>query len=323
MSANPNPARISGPIWGLWDRLHAHDPRLQLGGIFAPKGGYHDERDACSPFDYSRAEVAADRRGPGDKASAIDLTPAGDDAQAKMRLYTSRLDAAARARDERLFIDGVPIIREFIGTKNNTSVYCYVLTGGRARGLPADAGPDYGRDATHLWHVHISIIRQFCAHAGAMDRLYSVLSGESLAAWKARTAPAPLESSEDDMSQQVIPIPRGFAYTADGTIIDKTAMVSVPAEPAGLPGHHLMAGRRMYLSFSTDHTGPQKILVRMAVHDGKGFQVKVHEITAGGREPIPVPPARGDSAFNITLGRVQTEFADAAVLPLSLLVTVV
>ncbi|MDP9791757.1 hypothetical protein J2S43_000269 [Catenuloplanes nepalensis] len=190
MARNPNPAQITDEIWALWERFDRLEPSALLGGIYAAKPGYHNTRNAVATSDYSRADVAADRQGPGDKAAALDLTMS----DAAMRKYTSRLDVAARARDERLYIGGVPIIREFIGTKDNRSVYCYVLTGGRPLGVGADAGPDPGRDSTHLWHLHISFIRRFVATGDAMNRIYSILAGESLATWRSHG------SEEGDMA---------------------------------------------------------------------------------------------------------------------------
>jgi peptidoglycan hydrolase-like protein with peptidoglycan-binding domain len=188
--ANPSPTRISAPLWDFWTKFDKVEPTVVLGGIFADKPGYHNFRADLPATDYSVEDVAADRRGSSALASGIDLTMS----TAAMKKYTAILDKAARARDPRLFIDGVPIIREFIGTLNGTTVYCYVLTGGRQLGVGADAGPDPGRDKSHLWHLHISIIRMFAGSVVAMDRLYSVLT-ETLAAWQARQpkppAPAP------------------------------------------------------------------------------------------------------------------------------------
>ncbi len=175
MAPNPNPARITHELWSLWDYIDRKVPSMKLGGIYAAKTGYHDIRAAISSRDYSVAEVAGDRRGPADKAAAIDLTPA---TAQDMIVYTARMDRAAKAKDPRLFIGGVPVIREFIGTLNGRTPYCYVLTGGRARGLPADASEDWGRDASHLWHLHISIIREFVTNQRAMDGIASVLLGE-------------------------------------------------------------------------------------------------------------------------------------------------
>lgn len=197
---NPNPARITSAMWHFWTRFDSLEPTARLGGIYTDKPGYHDYRSGLPVSDYSRRDVAADRDGPADKASAFDLTLS----DAAMKKYTTRLDTAARARDPRLYIGGVPIIREFIGTKDNKSVYCYVLTGGKPLGVGADAGVDYGRDTTHLWHIHISVIRRYCASAEAMDRLYSVMSGETLAAWRARTSKETFMSTPKDVVDEIL-----------------------------------------------------------------------------------------------------------------------
>jgi hypothetical protein len=155
---NPNPTRISDAIWRLWTDFDAHEPTALLGGVYAAKTGYHNYRGALDDDDYSVGDLLADRRGSAIKASAIDVTMSA----AAMVRYTIRLDVAARARDPRLYTERGPVLREFIGTKDGSTVYCYVLVGGRALGVGADAGPDPGRDDSHLWHIHLSIIRQFC-----------------------------------------------------------------------------------------------------------------------------------------------------------------
>lgn len=194
MSSNPTLDRF-------WAEFSAIEPSAELGGIDADKPGYHEKRNDIIAAgrggdDYSVAHVAADRRGRGTVGSAIDLTmwPAGGSA---MRKYTGRLQAAALSRDPRLYLRGGPTLREYIGTTNGTTVECYVFTGGAPLGVkrdgePADSGFDYGRAASHLWHIHLSIIRQYAEDWGALDAVLSVLRGESLAAWRART--------EDDMS---------------------------------------------------------------------------------------------------------------------------
>jgi hypothetical protein len=184
--ANPNLSRIAEPLWQLWVKFDKLEPTALLGGLLALKAGYHSYASRLPRDDYSIEDVAADRKGSRSKTSAIDITMS----TAAMIKYTKRLDALCRAKDPRLFIGGVPIIREFIGTKDGRTVYCYVLVGGRPLGVGADAGPDSGRDKSHLWHLHISIIRQFCESLQAMEQLWSGLSGESLAAWKARQKPA-------------------------------------------------------------------------------------------------------------------------------------
>jgi hypothetical protein len=165
-------------IWRLWSEFDRFEPSALLSGIYAPKNGYHNYRTALSVSDYSR-RLAADMRGSGSKASAIDLTLS----DAAMRKYTMRLDHAARRRDPRLYSAAGPVLREFIGTLDSKTVYCYVLTGGKALGVNADAGPDPGRSKTHLWHIHLSIIRQFCEDWDALSGVLSVLMGQSLQEW--------------------------------------------------------------------------------------------------------------------------------------------
>jgi hypothetical protein len=183
LATNPNPTRISAAIWRLWSDFDRIEPSALLGGIYAAKPGYHNYRNALPSSDYSVRDLAADRRGSGIKASALDLSLS----DAAMRTYTGRLDRAARARDPRLYSPRGPVLREFIGTKDNRGVYCYVLVGGRPLGVGADAGPDPGRDESHLWHIHLSVVRQFCEDWSALDGVLSVLRGESLAAWQGRS----------------------------------------------------------------------------------------------------------------------------------------
>lgn len=317
---NPNPARISDALWNFWiwfDQLEA----VQLGGIFAAKGGYHDIRSGHSG-DYSVAEVPEDREGPADKASAIDLSMA----PAQMRLHTARLDAATKRRDERLYIGGRPILREFIGTKNGSAVYCYVLTGGRARGLPADAAEDWSRDESHLWHLHISIIRKWCASADAMDRLFSVMGNEPLTAWRARRAPAPTPVQEDDMPIMNIPVPAGFAYKADEDWAPgNESAVTIALPPAGhKDANSAWNTKRLFLSLAGDHaaagTGPT---VRVAIHNGGGWTVATKVVTSGARVQVDVPVAASTLAYNVTVGRVATDVAEHANLPVSVLVEIV
>lgn len=179
---NPNPTRISDAEWRLWCEIVRRIGSARLGGIYANKAGYHNYRAALPANDYSVEDVAADRRGPSNCASAEDISLSDED----MRTVTGRLDHAARARDIRLYTARGPVLREFIGTKDSSTVYCYVLVGGRALGVGADAGPDPGRDSSHLWHVHLSIIREFCNDRVALDGVLSVMIGESLSDYQER-----------------------------------------------------------------------------------------------------------------------------------------
>lgn len=175
VARNPNSATISTPLWDLWTGFDALEPTAVLGGIYARKSGYHNVRSALPGSDYSVHDVAADRLGPSHMSAGIDLTMSS----AAMRRYTARLDKAARARDPRLFPPGKPpVLREFIGTLDGRTVYCYMLTGGIPQGVGRDAGPDWGRDSSHLWHLHLSIIRAYLQDRAALAGVLSVLKGE-------------------------------------------------------------------------------------------------------------------------------------------------
>lgn len=231
MGGNPNPDRIPDALWWLWTEFDQLEPSAMLGGIWAEKAGYHSYRSRLPASDYSTGrDVANDKLGSSSLAAAIDLTMSA----AAMKKYTARLDKACRARDPRLFIDGQPIIREFIGTLNGSSVYCYVLTGGRALGVGADAGPDPGRDKTHLWHIHVSIIRKFLNSVQAMRQLLSVLAAESLEAWRNRTSTA----KEDDMPLTPAELDAIEARAKAGTLAALNQ--TVPYQTSG-PGKRLAA----------------------------------------------------------------------------------
>lgn len=323
MSANPNPSRITGAIWDLWTWFDQLEPTVSLGGIFAAKGGYHDIR-AGHGGDYSVAEVSTDREGPNDKASALDLTMSA----AAMRKYTTRLDVAAKARDERLYIGGQAILREFIGTKDSSYVYCYVLVGGRARGLPADASEDWSRDSTHIWHLHLSIIRKFCASQEAADRIYSVLSGESLAAWKARRSPSvpqPQEEGEEEIMYHPLPLPHGFGYApdADGegfTVADPESIIALPFPPAGLGKYQ---GKSIFLSFFGNHADADDAPdLYIAINNG-GWSERTVRVPSGKRVSVAVPATTDPQAFGVSIGRINRGNADHADLPIGLLVEIV
>jgi hypothetical protein len=217
LATNPNPTRISAAIWRLWSNFDRIESSALLGGVYAAKPGYHNYRNALPSSDYSVRDVGADRRGSGIKASAIDLSLS----DSAMRRYTGRLDSAARSRDPRLYTPRGPVLREFIGTKDSRSVYCYVLVAGRPLGVGADAGPDPGRDETHLWHIHLSIIRQFCEDWSALDGVLSVLRGESLAAWQGR-------SEYNEMTPQQAQQLRDAHYTTSVAIPNPTGEGRVP-----------------------------------------------------------------------------------------------
>ena len=159
-----------------WNITRNHYP-VQLGGICADKTGYHDERNG-QLGNYS-AKLPIDLLGPGDVCAGLDLTTTTGE---MIKRSTFLKNACLDPIDDR-----TSYIREWIGTLNGTTVTCYIHD-------TEDSGfrLDTTRDSTHLWHIHLSFFRKWADVALAGEAIASVLSGETYAAWKARTAPAPI-----------------------------------------------------------------------------------------------------------------------------------
>lgn len=175
---NPNPARITEPLWWLWITFKAAVTTARLGGIYADTRGYHNTRQRLKswlPGNYS-IQLDMDQRGPDDKAAGIDLTLS----EAEMRKRTGYLRRSALdPRDNRL-----RALREFIGTLDGERVYCRI--DGNA-GLGQSRGSDdWTRDSTHLWHIHISVLRAYVNDQAAIEAVLSVLVGETWEQWTAR-----------------------------------------------------------------------------------------------------------------------------------------
>lgn len=167
-TANPNPARIADLTWKFWLDFKALCPSAQLSGIYANKPGYHNQRNALPAGDYSRV-LSLDLQGPGDKASAIDLTlPLAD-----MKKYSARLlNSGKDPNDPR-----GNYLREFYGNVDGNS---YVDGWDFQRVGPASS------DSSHLWHIHISFIRKYLNDPAMYRALMSILRGESVLVWKTK-----------------------------------------------------------------------------------------------------------------------------------------
>lgn len=162
------PAYTSTAMWNFWLRFKKKQPKVKLGGTFAPKPGYHNYRNALPKGDYS-VEHAADKLGPGNISGAIDLTlPA-----AEMKLYSGRLLKSGRDMND----PRGNYLREFYGTVNG-----YQVTGWDFQAVTYSSS-----DSSHLWHIHVSVLRKYADDPRAYDALYSILVGESVAAYKLRT----------------------------------------------------------------------------------------------------------------------------------------
>lgn len=171
---NPNPSCITDAMWQFWLAFKAHEPTVQLGGIYANKPGYHNSRRNLPASDYS-VQYALDRQGPDDKAAAIDLT--FPDAQSRhyetIIKYASRLLASGRdPHDER-----GNYLREFYGQADEDT---------QVEGWDFQSVGPSTSDASHLWHIHLSFMRAYLNDRGAFDAVLSILIGETVEQWRAR-----------------------------------------------------------------------------------------------------------------------------------------
>lgn len=146
---------------------------MRNGGIYANKSGFHNTRNANSASNYS-VQGVRNQRGPGDKAAAYDITYV--DAQggnySTISIHSQRLYVAGQQSDPRM-----KGWHEFFG---NTDWDTQVEGWSYAKGQSSSS------DSSHLWHCHLSECREMLYCWINKDACYSVMAGESLAAWKSR-----------------------------------------------------------------------------------------------------------------------------------------
>lgn len=173
MATNPNPDRITPASWWFMEQLLAVEPGTQNGGIYANKAGYHNARSnlLATPqwtSDYS-IRLPADKRGPADKAAAYDWTfpeaQRGD--YTRITRYGRRIAEAFAARDPRL----AGWREALLQADSDVNAEGYDFQGWSTR-TP---------DATHLWHVHLSELREFVGDMENKAAMLSVLKGEDMA----------------------------------------------------------------------------------------------------------------------------------------------
>lgn len=171
VSANPD------AIVRFFNEFKAAAPEssdIVLGGIYAYKSGYHNTRANLlkyRPGDYS-IQLSADKLGPSDKASALDIT--FNTARASdfrtIAKYSQRLLKAFKEKDSRLYYNGKPVVREFFGnTDLDREVEGWSLYRDRA----------VSSDSSHLWHIHISFYREYCNNYTAIKGVLDVLLGRA------------------------------------------------------------------------------------------------------------------------------------------------
>jgi len=171
---NPDPARITDPMWKLWTDRPMRSAKLS--GIYANKKGYHNTviaNEGHWPTNYSirfPLDLVKINR---DKARALDQTMT----TAEMIRWTSLMrESAMNPADNRL-----AAVREFYGTLDGKTVFGLIKDDADGPWRHATA------DLTHLWHGHIGIFTVYVNNWKMLSPILSVEAGESLTEWKVQS----------------------------------------------------------------------------------------------------------------------------------------
>jgi hypothetical protein len=150
-------------IKALFDQVKSVIPQALMGGIVGDSAhtyGYHRGRNYVSSSDYS-VQYSEDKKGDGEAACALDISWSGGSWQktCSQRLMNAKNDARMNA------------CREFYGSTNGTSVCGYDYKGNY----------NVTSDDSHLWHIHLSILRQYCNDKAAMLKIADVITASGSA----------------------------------------------------------------------------------------------------------------------------------------------
>jgi hypothetical protein len=165
-----------GGITRLFDKIKAAIPAAINSGIVGDQAhdyGYHRARNYLPSSDYS-VQYPEDRAGDGEAASGLDLS--WTDAQWQYTVSQRLLNAANDSR--------MHACREFYGSVDGHNVIGYDYYEGHSG----------TSDDTHLWHIHISVLRQFVNDDAALDGIAQVIT--------AGGSPAGPSGGDDDLSAQ-------------------------------------------------------------------------------------------------------------------------
>lgn len=183
MAPNPNPKYITDPVWWFAEQcmsLTSTSTSQEFGGIVnLGESGYHNTRNGNiargNKNDYSIRDPL-NKQGPGDKSAAFDWTfpsaQAGNYGQ--IVLYSARVQAAWTNKDPRTWV-----LAELLCESD----YDYDPEGWVFYPTHSFRVPD----RSHKWHMHFSFIRAYLNDWAGFDALFSIIKGESLAAWMLRT----------------------------------------------------------------------------------------------------------------------------------------
>lgn len=245
---NPNPSRITDPIWRVWTEVKKFITGVLLGGIYARKPGYHNTRKDNDSDNYS-VRLTLDKQGPDDKAAGLDLTMS----DVEMRKRTKFLADAAARDDSRL-----ECLREFYGTLDSKTVF------GRIKDSTKGIWRKSSSDTSHLWHIHLSFFRAYANIWSMLMGVVSVLKGESLATWEKNRGRDVMLVQEGDEGPdvrywQLLLDERGFDCKIDGVFgpATKTALNKYRATKGWEPTNRITEWTAYRLQQETIGKGPK------------------------------------------------------------------
>lgn len=209
-------------LYGIYKLIDPHYKTNKVGGVVgdaAHGSGYHLSRDALKARgltgDYS-IQCPADKRGPGNAAAAIDIT-FGD--LAELVTCHKRLRAACTPNAKGDYDPRIECVREHIGTLDGKKVSGYnrVATGSGSRSRVGWVASGFS-DSSHLWHEHVSVLRDYVDDTNAMKGLAEVIAGvkPGTFGWKGATATTPATPATSvPPKEPVVPKPPKFVIALD------------------------------------------------------------------------------------------------------------
>lgn len=199
----PNTAYATAdPVWWLSRHMLALEPSTRNGGTYANKPGFHNKGSQVRDFgvgnrstDYSIRD-AINRAGLWRTHSAAwdwTFTTAQRGDYALIDKYTSRLVRSAQdGADPRLDL----ILFEFYGQADSDA---------HVEGYNEYREASATSDSSHLWHIHFSFRRHAVDDWWGVWALYTVLTGQSVAAWRASLPGAPPPVPKPPASATILP----------------------------------------------------------------------------------------------------------------------
>lgn len=194
----------------IYDLIDPYFKTSKRGGIVnANSPGYHTSREDLirqGRGDNYSIQCPADRRGSAKHAAGIDITFGDVDELITMH---KRLRKACTPDSKDNYDPRIECVREIIGTVDgrNVSGYNRVATGTGSRSRVGWDSSGYS-DSSHLWHEHVSVLRDRVDNANDMRGLAEVMCGlaPGKLGWKDPDAPEkPDETPEPNPEPKFLP----------------------------------------------------------------------------------------------------------------------